>query len=311
MPVCISNLAHSIRKSSLTDAVPVLLGHAQQLVAAAMGYQTFASYQAAQAAGQEPSCLDSVSHVVPDYAQLDTRAAELGVAVQPSRLHELLETAFSARLPQSRLHSSYGSLEVFLREQVQQVAMEDDDVNAAMVNANYDGIDEVYFDFEIEFDEATIGNSLTIDLDGHVGLGVDMERPYTGHKVNVEGALTLQRLGRHCFAAADCLIIKAELDDGWAKADDDEQDDGPPVRSRSQAYADLLGLELHEVGSLVDVEPKPLEGQSGDMLFGFMLDFTDYVSQEVAAKILQRHGSLLIEVHPGFFDNVRDDDWPN
>lgn len=79
---------------------------------------------------------------------------------------------------------------------------------------------------------------------------------------------------------------------------DDDHEDGPPVRSMSQAYADLVGLSLHEVGNLVDVEAEPQYGHSGEMVYTYILDFTDYASPEVARKILQHHNSLRIEVGP-------------
>lgn len=72
----------------------------------------------------------------------------------------------------------------------------------------------------------------------------------------------------------------------------------------------MLGLELHEVGNLADVEAMPLDGNSGEIVYGYLLDFTDYASPEVAKKILQHHSSLRIEVGPSFFDSVRSDDWP-
>ena len=42
----------------------------------------------------------------------------------------------------------------------------------------------------------------------------------------------------------------------------------------------------------------------------FVLAVKDHASPEVVAKILARHGSLQIEVGPGFFEGVRSDDWP-
>mgnify|MGYP001240590031 FL=1 len=176
-----------------------------------------------------------------------------------------------------------------------------------MANANYDGVDEVYFDFEVEFEKVPVGGALDIDLDGHVGLGIDTERPYAGHIVNVEGTLSVQRLGRHCFGSVDCQVTNADLD---MDRGGDDHEDGPPVRSLSQAYADLLGLDLHEVGNLVDVDAESQDGNSGEMVYSYILDFTDYASPEVARKILQRHASLRIEVGPDFFENVRSDDWP-
>lgn len=307
MPIGISDLAHSVRKNSASVAAPVQLGHAQQFIVAALGYKSLAAYQAAQVAALEPQDLGNVHHVVLDYDKLDQRASELGAAPTPSQLHELIDTAFKERAPRTHIHASHADFDNYLREHVDQVVIEDDDVNSEMANANYDGIDEVYFDFEVESENVPIGSSLEIDLAGHVGLGIDTERPYAGHIVNVEGFLTVERLGQQSFGAVDCQVTKAELDTNWG---DDDYDGEPPPRSVSQAYAELLGLELHEVGNLADVEAMELDGSSGEMVYGYLLDFTDYASPEIAQKILRHHSSLRIEVGPGFFEGVRSDDWP-
>jgi len=307
MPIGISDLAHSVRKNSASVAAPVQLGRAQQLIVAALGYKSLAAYQAAQVAALEAQDLSNVHHVVLDYDKLDQRASELGAAPTPSQLHELIDSAFKERAPHTHIHVSHAGFDNYLREHVDQVVIEDDDVNSEMANANYDGIDEVYFDFEVESESVPVGSSLEIDLDGHVGLGIDTERPYAGHKVNVEGFLAVERLGSQCFGSVDCQVTKAELDTNWG---DDDYDGEPPPRSVSQAYAELLGLELHEVGNLADVEAMELDGSSGEMVYGYLLDFTDYASPEIAQKILRRHSSLRIEVGPDFFEGVRSDDWP-
>ena len=67
MPIGITDLAHSIRKNSAASAVSIPLSRGQQLVAAALGYQSFASFQAAQAAQQEPPWLENVRHTILDY----------------------------------------------------------------------------------------------------------------------------------------------------------------------------------------------------------------------------------------------------
>ena len=121
MSLGISDLAHSLRKNSAAAAVPVPLGHAQQLIAAALGYRTFAAYQAAQATTQEPASLTDVHHVVLDEDLLDQRASELGAAPPPDRLHELIETAFRERAPHTRIHASYAAFENYLRQHVDQV----------------------------------------------------------------------------------------------------------------------------------------------------------------------------------------------
>lgn len=311
MPVGISNLAYSVRKNSSTDTVSVSLGHAHQLVAAALGYRTLASYQAAKAAGNEPPSFDDVCHVILDDDLLCGRARELGTLIPAVRLRQLLEAAFSDRLPSARLHSGYGSLEHFLRDRVDQAVLDDDAVSSAMANANYDGIDEIYFDFDAELDEVVIGDQLVVELDGHVGLGIDLDRPYVGDKVSVEGTLTIERLGLHCFGASEIVVTKAALDYGWSDPDPNDGESDPPVRSLTEAYAELLGLEQHEVGNLVDVEPQPLDGSSGEMVYSLLLDFEGHATPDIAARILAQHGSLRFEVLPGFFENVRDNNWLN
>lgn len=307
MSIGISDLAHAVRKNSVSAGVPVQLGHAQQLVVAALGYKSLAAHQAAQRDAREPQHLDAVRHVVLDYDMLDRRAGELGASPASDQLHELIDDAFKERASHVRRHASHAGFDNYLWQHVEQVVLEDEEVNGEMANANYDGIDEVYFDLEIESAAIPVGNTLDIDLDGHVALGIDTERPYSGHLVNVEGTLSVERLGMHCFGSVDCQITKAELDTNW---DDDDDDGEPPSRSISQAYAELLGLELHEVGDLADVNAMALDGSSGDMVYGYLLDFTGHASPEVAKKILQQHSSLRIEVDPNFFDNVRSDDWP-
>lgn len=55
----------------------------------------------------------------------------------------------------------------------------------------------------------------------------------------------MARLGLQCYGSVDCQVTEAGLDTNWG---DDDHDDEPPARSVSEAYAELLGLELHEVG---------------------------------------------------------------
>jgi hypothetical protein len=310
MPTGITDLAHSIRKNSAAKAVPIPLSRGQQLVAAALGYQSFASYQAARTAQQEPLWLDNVRHAILDYDLLFERANGLGLKLVPTLVKQLLDTAFQERLPRIKLHASYSGWEDDLREQVDARVIEDDEVNGEMANANYDGIDEVYFELEVPFDQAAVGSPLVIDLNGHVGLGIDTERPYSGHKVNVEVTLTLERLGLHCFAETEMEIVKAALDYGWSDPDPEDENQ-PPPRTLVQALAEELGIEPFEAEQLADAEAQELTGHSGDMTYGYLFDFADHASPQLAGKLLARNGSLQLEVGPNFFEGIRYDGWPN
>lgn len=307
MPIGISDLAHSLRKNSSSQGVPVKLGHAQQLIVAALGYKSLAAYQKAQKVGLEPNHLGDVGNIILDQALLNQRANELGVALMSTHLNELIGTALRERTAHISAHSSFDAFEDHVRMRVEKVVFEDNRVNSAMANTNCNGVEEIYFDFEAEPERIAVGDSLVIDLEGHVRLGIDAERPYSGHIISVEGTLCLERMGRQCFSSPDCQVTNAEIDVGWA---DEYQDGEPPVISMAQAYADLLGLTLAEASELTDVEPEPRDGHSGEAIYGYMLDFTGYASPEVARKILQNNDSLGIAVGPEFFENVRYDGWP-
>ncbi len=182
-------------------------------------------------------------------------------------------------------------------------------VNGEMANANYDGIDEVYFELDVPFDQATVGVPLVIDLDGHVALGMDTERPYSGHMVNVEATLTLERLGRHCFAKTDFEILKAALDYGWSDPDPEDVNQ-PPLRTLTQALAEELGIEQFEAAQLADAKAQELTGHIGNMTYGYVFDFTDYASPQLADKLLEKNGSLQFQVGSNFFEGLVYDGWP-
>lgn len=308
MNVGITDLAHSIRKNSAGSAVPISLSHGQQLVAAALGHNTLASFQASQSAEQEPQILQGVAHVIPDHQLTVERAGELGLEVAPSELHRLIAEAFRERLLHTRLHPSYSAFEDFVQDQAGSDISEDADVSSAAANANYDGIDEVYFELDVDLDQVAVGELAVFEFDGHVGLGLDTERPYSGHKVHFNAALTLTRVGRRCFERVEVEVFSAALDYGWSEPD---AEDGPLSRTLAQALADELGIEHSEAEQFVDAEPQALTGSSGEMTYGYLFDFTDYASPALAAKLLAKHGSLQVEVGVNFFDGIVGEDWPN
>jgi hypothetical protein len=309
MSVGITELAHALRARSAGEAVPINFGRSQQLLAAALGYKALASFEAAQAQNEEPANFDQVKYLVLDFDGLSKRAAGLNLATTATRLETLVRSAISDRLDSIRVYGSYEDFQEHIEEAIQDAVPDDERVTSAMATTNTDSIEEVYFEVDsIDFDGVAVGEDVVVPLDGHVGLHQDPERVFYGDKINVEGALTTTRLGQRLFAAMECEVFKAEVDHSWTSSDD--EDDGPPVRSRSQALADELGLDLEEAASLADVEPQELDGNSGQMVYGYLLDFTDLAPPAVAAKIRRRYGSLQVRVAPDFFENVRGEDWP-
>lgn len=301
MPIGITDLAHSVRKNTANTSVPVPLSRGQQLICAALGYKSLASFQAAQAAEREPQAFDDLAHVVPDFDLLSVRAHELALPIPATQLRALVNAAFKERLPDTHVHGSFSALAMHVQEEMQEAVISDDDVNSAMAGANYDGVDEVYLEDELDPDLATLHEPLRATIPGQVNLGIDTERPYSGHQVQFEVAVSLARCGQRCFENAEIEVLSAALDQDWG--DPDYSTPRPPTLA--QALAAELNIERSEAEQLVDVEAHELTGRSGEMAFGFRFDFVGHVSPELAARLIQQHGSLQLDVGPSFFEALR------
>lgn len=302
MPVGITDLAHSLRKHAGPQQPPLPLGHWHQLVCAALGHKSLASFQAAQVAEREPPQFDHVSYVVADVDLLAQRANEFSLSLTKDRLRTLVKAAFGERLPRMKVTHSYADLAAEFQEAAQLAVLSADEVNSAIAGANHDGIKEIYFESDLEPHRATLDEPFTETVSVQVTLGLDLERPYWGHQIMCEAAVTSTRSGLRCFDKPEVVVVSARLD---------HDDDGPPVRSLAQALADALGIDVKEAEDLVDAEPLELSGHSGEVVYDYEFDFANHASPALAAKLMRTRGSLRLKVGPDFFEGVRSMDFPN
>ena len=100
-------VAHAIRTATADAPHPIKLGHAQQLVAAALGFQSLAGLQAS---GNKDLTGERNAHVVIDMATLDARVAQLAVGVSSDEVAKVMVNALVAKLPGVRVHRSLDSL---------------------------------------------------------------------------------------------------------------------------------------------------------------------------------------------------------
>lgn len=301
MSVGISSLAYAVRKASESTPQPLKHGHAQQLVAAALGYNTLAAHQAAVADGAESEHLDAAAHAVLDEILIVERVAELQLPQPEDALVELVRAAFKSELPGTKLHRNDDALADALRDYVDSTAYNHGETGSAMAATNNDGVQEIYLPLDFTLAELPpLGEVLELEIDGHISMKPDIERPYSGHKIDVQGTLFLERVGRVAIAEPEFQLGSAKLDYNW-----DGEDDGPKV-SLAQALADELGITPEEAEELVDVEPQAIEGND-DVVHGYVFDFSEVVSPELRAKLLAKHGSLQARVQPWFFDRVARD----
>lgn len=302
MTTTISTIAFAVRTASALSANPIKLSHAQQLVAAALGYKSLAAYQASE---ELLTTFDGASHYVLDWHQLAERAKELNLPQQSQELETLLEGAFKDCLPDAHIHASEGAVDDYFRHLVEQVVMNDADVTSAMAMANHDGVREIYLpldDFQLSA-LPTPGESLDLSFEGHVSMEVDTERPYSGHHIDVEVAFTVEAKGKVCFAEPQCEVLQAKLDFGWG----DDEEEAPRI-SLTEAIAQELGLETEEAEQLVDAEP--IENASDDgLIYSYIFDFSETASPSIAQKIMAKYGQMQVEVSPWFFDRIRHVDY--
>lgn len=302
MPVGISSLAYAVRKASESTPQPLKHGHAQQLVAAALGYNTLAAHQAAVAEGAESEHLDAAAHAVLDEDLIVERAAELQLPQPEDALVELVRAAFKSELPGTRLHRNDDALADALRDYVDSTAYNHGETGSAMAATNNDGVQEIYLPLDFTLAELPpLGEVLELEIDGHISMKPDIERPYSGHKIDVRGTLFFERVGRVAISEPEFHLESAKLDYNW-----DGDADEPPKVPLAQALAEELGITPEEAEDLVDVEPHAIEGND-DMVFGYVFDFSEVVSPDLRAKLLAKHGSLQAQVSPSFFDRVARD----
>lgn len=291
-----ASLSHSMRVAGRERGIDLKLGHVQQLLACAFGYQTLGGYQSAP---DEPSRIDDGTHLLLDVNALQERAEGLRLDLSEQMLFELVNHAFSSRLPQGGVHTSSADFYDYLHDRLQEAVTNNSTVTNRIGDMNVDGVAEIYtpFDFALA-DLPSVGDLLTIPVSGFIRMELDVERPYAGHRLDLEINVSMERLGRR-------LIGNVDLD--FETVTRHDPDDGPLPISRARAYAQLLGLSLHLTQELDNVSEEPNTGNSGDGHYGFFIDFADSGPEHVVQAIRAKHGKLLFEVGPSFFDNVAHD----
>ena len=300
MSIDISTLSYTLRKISAASPTPIGLGHAQQLVTAVLGFKSLAAYQAAVARSDERPHLDDVRHAVLNLPMLTTRASDLAVGVPEPELLPLVKAALEQCLPLASFHLSADKFEDAIRVYVDDRVLNDERTSGELASTNGDGIDEIYVPFDFSMVEMpSPGDVWEFELQGHVSVNIDTERPYSGHKVGVEARLTLERMGLATFGEALCKVTHAKLNYGWS---DNDQDDSPKI-SLAQALSAEMGITVVEAEDLADAEPVPRTGNDG-MVYGYIFDFTSFAPPAIAKKILKKYPSLQVEVPLWFFDQV-------
>lgn len=303
MSIGITILAYSISTASKSAKNPITLSHAQQFVAALFGYKSLASYQAAVKAKKAPEEFDKVKSIIVDENLLSTRHAELDCGLSLDHLKMIIGNVFEEKLPDVQRYRDFDEYFEGMFEDLQYLVQEDASLSSEMGLANFDGVDEVYFDYDPQTLIQSLEKREEIVVLGKVTLGIDIGRPYSGHIINFEMYLDIDNYGDRFFGDTIFKISNARLNQNWDGYIRDDRDEAP-IRTLAEVYAELTGLDIEDAEMIADVEAEALSSQTGEILTGYTIDFSDIAFPEIKAKILKNKGTLIFHVNPNFFDHV-------
>ena len=297
MTIDVSGIAYAIRSDSAQSPHPIKLSHAQQCVAAALGYKSLASLQASDDASQ---AMDRETHILLDAQALAERRHELALDLEDEDLLALVRASFGKRLVGIAIHDSHAEFESALHRSVQDEVLNDSGVVGQMTITNNDGIREIYLPFDIEWNQIPDnGDPVEVEIEGHITMEVDKERPYRGHCIDVKASVWVSHPGRAIWASS-YTVHSAKLD----LSSFDDREDEPPRVSLTEALAEELGLTFDEAEQLVDAAVNELANDEG-VVHGHVFDFSELeLPPRLRRKLERKEADLRVTVAPYFFDRV-------
>jgi hypothetical protein len=306
-PLTIERLADAWRRTAINEGVNNALERTDMLavLAAALGYGSFDEYRAS--AGEATDIRQAAFWVV-DTVTVSSPMARLGLGVEDAELFDCLWQAVKDLNGPERCESAT-DLHDKLQPLVDDAALQDDDVGSQMVTTNSVGP----WDCNLELDPADEnlpdpGEDLVVAFAGTVTGEADDDRPFCGDTVAVEGAVTLNMVGRRLCGAPRIDIQSAEVDWSWAAGDDDDVVDRPSY-SHGEAVALELDLPKDYGVFFEDAELSPTTSSAG-VPNGYIVDLsTCPVNQVITELAAKNGGSLRLRVLGTLFEFIRRDPW--
>ncbi len=225
MTKLLSAASHAASKSLALNGHAIKRSHLAEVLAAMLGYQTYAALVVEEGDISLDYHLDDAEMLVLNQPAALRRAQSLGVAAIPGLIEACLSAVHGAA--PMRVHEDldhfYGD---YAREALVDAIASSDDVSAAMSETN------AYFDDDPELpDEVTATEDLWeartdwwILADGDLKGGHDVhsDRMFSGDTLNCRGKLTFAKAGR-----AGLIFVEAEgsagVDESWREDDRDAE----------------------------------------------------------------------------------------
>lgn len=286
----LSAISFHARKGFTAAGVTAKLSHVQELVAAALGHSTLASYQTAS----EDAALAGATHVVLDADLLEARASKLGLSVTPTQLLDVVGVAAKLACPSAQIHESVTDFGDALQAELEEGVGSDDNVSSEMASCNHDGIRDISMPIDptVFTELAQVGQTFAASSKGMVTMHIDQERPYSGHQIRVRAKLSLTRLGRRCFDEASIEVTSAMI-----------MGDEPEAVSLPQALADFTGLDIATAEALSELDPV-LESSADGMPYNYFFDCEGQIQQAAEAAVREHYPDLVVMVPAWVVDNA-------
>lgn len=292
----ISELAFFVKSKCNPADTPISYGHCQQLIVSVLGYKSLAAYQADMKLE-----LESVRHFIFDDGQLLDRMIDLNPKVSFEQIQEYIEEAFKTKLPLAVKHYSFEDFAKYLISELQSPIAESDAMNSEIGLTNTDGYEGFYFNQDPNEVAPSIKAGKELLLNGRLAMRIDWERPYSGNEIDFEVRVNINKLAKQLFGGFSFQMVNAKLDQDWSM----DPEDYTPTVTLAEAYAELTGISLEDAEKIDYVEPEELTGSSGDMTYGYLIDFSDIDFPDIKAKIQELNSTLVFEEGPGFMENIR------
>lgn len=207
------------RKNLKSSGIAISLGHVHQMLAAGLGYNSLA---ALQASNEEEPGLDGADYVILDVAGMTARATDLGYGATAPEVIDAIIGAIKVDLePPMIFLNAQDFIEDVACRFANDNAFDNDAVSSAAAETN------AYFEgtyIEATEDPEPLKDARDfweIPIGGNVSMDQDLDKPFSGDNILVNGVVRVWKAGRVCLMNDMELDIGASVDDSYYEPDDE------------------------------------------------------------------------------------------
>lgn len=217
------SISHSLRSTS-GQRIP--LGHLHEVLAAALGYKSYAAYKAS---GEEAPSFEGAQHIVLDVDLLTARLGQLGYVTSAAAeaMTDAIELAFQSKLPSAKVHRVVDDIKDHLHSDVAEGIENSGEYSAEVAMTNTTG-----GDFDLEFDLAApiehASHTWVVTAAGTSSLDQDPDNVHHGDVIDVSATVSFTKLGRRVLGEMTVEDVGAAVRQEAPEEEPEESDSWAP-----------------------------------------------------------------------------------